>query len=103
MSVLIEQAQQRGELKGSVDPKLLAYNMFALHFSFLVVWLGSGLRSPDPAKPSMREMLEMQLVGLVESPGKKLQGNTRRAPGILRAAATQARMTKNARSLEVVK
>jgi TetR/AcrR family transcriptional regulator, cholesterol catabolism regulator len=68
MSVLIERAQRRVEIKASVDPALLAYNMFALHFSFLVVWLGTGLRTPDPSKPSMRQMLEMQLVGLLESP-----------------------------------
>ncbi len=41
--------------------------MFALHFSFLVVWLGTGLRTPDPSKPSMRQMLELQLLGLLES------------------------------------
>ena len=35
MSVLIEQAQGRGEIRASVDPALLAYNLFALHFSFL--------------------------------------------------------------------
>ena len=68
MSVLIERAQRRGEIRDSVDPRLLAYNMFALHFSFLVGWLGSGRRQPDRAKPSMRRMLEMQLLGLVKSP-----------------------------------
>jgi AcrR family transcriptional regulator len=68
MSVLIEHAQRRGEIKASVDPALLAYNMFALHFSFLVVWLGTGLRTPDRSKPSMRQMLELQLLGLLESP-----------------------------------
>jgi AcrR family transcriptional regulator len=68
MSVLIEQARERGELKGSFDPHLLAYNIFALHFSFLIVWLGSRLPRPDPAKPSMREMLKLQLVGLLETP-----------------------------------
>ena len=68
MSVLIEQAQRRGEIRASVDPALLAYNMFALHFSFLVVWLGTGLRTPDPSKPSMRQMLELQLLGLLKSP-----------------------------------
>ena len=68
MSILIERAQRRGEIKASVDPRMLAYNMFALHFSFLVVWLGSGLRAPDPTKPSMRQMLELQLLGLLESP-----------------------------------
>jgi AcrR family transcriptional regulator len=95
MSILIERAQQRGELKVEVDPKLLAYNMFALHFSFLVVWLGSGLRSPDPAKPSMRQMLELQLLGLVESPRRKVRSNTRRTlnPGFF-AQQPRARMTK---------
>ena len=67
MSVLIQQAQGRGEIRASVDPALLAYNLFALHFSFLVVWLGTGLRTPDPSKPSMRQMLELQLLGLLES------------------------------------
>jgi AcrR family transcriptional regulator len=73
MSVLIKQAQERGEIKTSVDPALLAYNMFALHFSFLVVWLGSGLRAPDPAKPSMRQMLRLQLAGLRQSHGRALE------------------------------
>ena len=68
MSVLIERAQARGEIRAAVDPALLAYNLFALHFSFLVVWLGTGLRTPDPSKPSMRQMLELQLLGLLESP-----------------------------------
>jgi TetR/AcrR family transcriptional regulator, cholesterol catabolism regulator len=85
MSVLIEQAQRRGEIKASVDPALLAYNMFALHFSFLVVWLGTGLRTPDPSKPSMRQMLELQLLGLLESPAVVRPGS------------------RNARLLEVTK
>jgi len=66
MSVLIERAQDRGEIKAAVDPALLAYNLFALHYSFVVVWLGTGLRVPDPAKPTMREMIEMQLLGLLD-------------------------------------
>jgi len=75
MSVLIERAQRRGEIKASVDPWMLAYNMFALHFSFLVVWLGSGLRTPNPSKPSMRQMLELQLLGLLESPPEVRPGS----------------------------
>jgi AcrR family transcriptional regulator len=75
MSVLIERAQRRGEIKASVDSRMLAYNMFALHFSFLVVWLGSGLRTPDPSKPSMRQMLELQLLGLLESPAVVRSGS----------------------------
>lgn len=81
MSVLIEQAQRRGELQRSLDPYLLAYNIFALHFSFLIVWLGSRLPRPDPTKPSLREMLELQLAGLLE---------TRAAPRV-RAARSRTR------------
>ncbi|MGO9454586.1 MAG: TetR/AcrR family transcriptional regulator [Candidatus Binataceae bacterium] len=77
LSLLIEQAQRRGEIKPSVDPALLAYNMFALHYSFLVVWLGSGLREPDPAKPSLRQMLELQLAGLLEAPAALPRRKTR--------------------------
>ena len=97
MSVLIERAQQRGEIKASVDPKLLAYNMFALHFSFLVVWLGAGLPMPDKAKPSMRQMLELQIVGLLESPGEKIRSKTRVTPAKNRARGGSTR------SLEVIK
>ena len=68
MSILIERAQGAAKSKRQSIHAMLAYNMFALHFSFLVVWLGSGLRTPDPSKPSMRQMLELQLLGLLESP-----------------------------------
>jgi len=76
MGALIEAAQHRGELKPTIDPYLLAYNIFALQFSFLIVWLGSRLPRPDPAKPSMRQMLELQLTGLLETPATP--GATRR-------------------------
>ena len=64
MADLIDRAKDRGELKRAVDSRLLAYNLFALHYSFLVVWMGSGLREPNPAKPSMRAMIELQLAPL---------------------------------------
>ena len=79
MRALIEAAQRRGELKPAFDPYLLAYNIFALHFSFLIVWLGSRLPRPDPAKPSMRQMLELQLAGLLETPAAPVDRKIRRA------------------------
>jgi len=79
MSVLIQQAQEHGELKRSFDPDLLAYNIFALHFSFLIVWLGSRLPHPDPSKPSMRQMLELQLSGLLETPAAPRKRAVRRS------------------------
>src|SRR5258708_21806513 len=66
LNLLIVQAQGRGEIRASVDPALLAYNLFALHFSFLVVWLGTGLRTPDPAKPSVRPTRARQRLGAIE-------------------------------------
>jgi len=89
MSVLIEQAQRRGEIRAAVDPALLAYNLFALHFSFLVVWLGTGLRTPDPSKPSMRQMLELQLLGLLESPAETRMG--RRSARLVEVTKWKAR------------
>src|SRR5207253_7737599 len=62
---LIERAQNRNEISGSVDPLFLAHNLFALYFAFLVLWLGSGEQSPDRRSPSLRQMLELQLNGAV--------------------------------------
>ena len=67
MSVLIDSAKSRGEIKPEVNARLLAYNLFALYFSFMIVWLGSRLPHPDPAKPSLRQMIELQLMGLLDS------------------------------------
>ena len=38
--------KNRGEIAREVDSALLAYNMFALYFAFLVLWLGSGAHRP---------------------------------------------------------
>jgi AcrR family transcriptional regulator len=58
---LIERAKLRGEVAGDIDPALLAHNLFALYFAFLVLWLGSGARAPEERRPTLREMLELQL------------------------------------------
>ncbi|SRR5579885_73380 len=67
MGALVRRAQERGEINRSVDPFLLAYNLFALYFSFLIVWMGSQLPRPSPDKPSLRQMLELQIRGLLTS------------------------------------
>jgi AcrR family transcriptional regulator len=81
MGELARRAQERGELKPWVDTFLLAYNLFALYFSFLIVWLGSGLPRPDPSRPSLRRMLELQLAGLTESQAPSARGSNARRSG----------------------
>jgi len=68
LSGLIERAKDRREISREVDPALLAYNLFALYFVFLVLWLGSGARSPEERHPTLRQMLELQLGGVSHSP-----------------------------------
>ncbi|HYA35418.1 MAG TPA: helix-turn-helix domain-containing protein [Candidatus Binataceae bacterium] len=72
---VIEDAKLRGELRPDVDSFLLGRNLFALFFVFLLQWLGSGERSPWRRRPSLREMLEMQLSGLRCSTAEQIQSD----------------------------
>jgi len=65
---LIERAKERGEVARSIDASLLAHNLFALYFVFLVLWLGSGARAPEERRPTLRQMLELQLGVAANSP-----------------------------------
>jgi len=82
MSVLIERAQRRGQLDRSLDPELLAYNLFALYYSFLVIWLGGSTPLPDSKRPALRQMLELQLKGV----SRPTEAPSRRPPKSRRAA-----------------
>jgi AcrR family transcriptional regulator len=64
LSTLIESAKECGEVAKEVDSALLGYNLFALYFVFLMLWLGSGAQSPEERRPSLRQMLELQLRGV---------------------------------------
>ncbi len=64
MESLIHAACRRGELR-LVNSGLLAHNLFALYFGFLLSWVGSSAKSPELITPGLRESLELQLVGLV--------------------------------------
>jgi hypothetical protein len=44
---------------------LPGFNLFALYFSFMVIWLGGGAQSPGGQRPSLRQMIEMQLAGIM--------------------------------------
>jgi len=58
---LIAGAKERAELPGDIDTALLAHNLFALYFTFMLRWLGSGEPTPDRRQPSLRQVLEMHL------------------------------------------
>jgi AcrR family transcriptional regulator len=68
METLIEQAQARGEITGEVTASVLARNLFALYFSRLLNWLGWGAAPPETSHPSLRQMIETQLLGLRKTP-----------------------------------
>ena len=61
LNVLIDAAKERGELPTAIDTALLAHNLFALYFTFMLRWLGSGEPTPDRRQPPLRRMLEMHL------------------------------------------
>ena len=66
---LIERAKDRGEIARDVDSALLGHNLFALYFAFMVIWLGSGDPSPEARRPSLRQMLELQIKGAIRPDG----------------------------------
>ncbi|MFZ1889186.1 MAG: helix-turn-helix domain-containing protein [Candidatus Binataceae bacterium] len=76
MKELVERAQRRGELAAGVDAALLGFNLFALYFSFMVIWLGGGAPSPAGQRPSLRQMIDMQLSGITNE-RKRAQQNRR--------------------------
>jgi len=67
LGALIERAKENGEVASEVDSALLGHNLFALYFVFLMLWLGSGAHSPAERRPSLRQMLELQLRGVSAS------------------------------------
>ena len=79
MSLLIDAAKKRGEIDSTVDSRLLAFNLFGLHYVFILLWLGSGERFPDKRKPTLTEILRLELKGILKSDG--LAAGLRRAKG----------------------
>jgi AcrR family transcriptional regulator len=61
LDILIDAAKERGELPADIDTALLAHNLFALYFTFMLRWLGSGEPTPDKRQPPLRRILEMHL------------------------------------------
>lgn len=58
---LIDAAKERGELPADIEGDLLAHNLFALYFTFLLRWLGSGEATADARRPTLRQILALHL------------------------------------------
>ena len=71
---LIEDAKARGEVAREIDPEIFAYNLFALYFAFLVLWLGGGAPSLERQHPSLRQIIELQLGVVSASAAKRSTG-----------------------------
>jgi len=71
MERLVDAARERGEFRIKVVSTLLARNLFALYFAFLLEWLGGSYRPPELLRPGLREILELQLAGLLIGTPKK--------------------------------
>jgi AcrR family transcriptional regulator len=61
LDILIDAAKKREELPADIDSDLLAHNLFALYFTFMVRWLGSGEPTPENRNPPLRRILELHL------------------------------------------
>jgi AcrR family transcriptional regulator len=64
MEGLIRAAQRSGQIRADIDSACLANNLFALYIGFLLRWLGGERKSLEQMHPGLREILELQLVGL---------------------------------------
>src|SRR5262249_41400310 len=58
---LIAAAKEPQQLSADLDAALLSHTLFALYFTFMLRWLGSGEPTPDRRQPSLRQILEMHL------------------------------------------
>jgi AcrR family transcriptional regulator len=76
IGALIDNAKHRGEVADTVDSRVLAHNLFALYFMFLLRWLGGKDASPDIS--ILRKSLAMQLDALGPAVTNGRSSRTRR-------------------------
>jgi AcrR family transcriptional regulator len=63
ISALIQEAQERGELRSGIPRGLLAHNLFSIYYRLLQEWLGEYITYEQYAA-RIRPALELQLSGL---------------------------------------
>ena len=79
LAALIDDAKRRTEVAEQIDSRVLAHNLFALYFMFLLRWLGGASQAPDIA--ILRASIAMQLDALAPARGNGKSARARRLRG----------------------
>lgn len=62
---LVRHAQERGEIRQDVNPRLAASSFFALYFSAVTAWLGSYLLLDTASIDQLRALFDLQIKGML--------------------------------------
>ena len=69
LAQLVRHAQERGEVREDVEPRLAAISIFALYFAAVTAWLGGFLLSETVSLAELRALFNLQIKGMLpESP-----------------------------------
>ena len=69
LAQLVRHAQERGEVREDVEPRLAATSFFALYFAAVTAWLGGFLLSETVSLAGLRALFNLQIEGMLpESP-----------------------------------
>lgn len=62
---LVRHAQERGELRQQVDPRLAASSFYALYFAAVTAWLGGFLLLDTASLAPLRAVFDLQIKGML--------------------------------------
>src|SRR5215469_3644477 len=62
---LVRHAQERGEVRDDVEPRLAATSFFALYFAAVTAWLGGFLLSETVSLAGLRALFDLQIRGML--------------------------------------
>jgi len=63
LSLLVTEAQRRGEVSSAIDPMACARNLFGLYFMALMTWIAGHASLEDALVPGLRDSLALQIRG----------------------------------------
>ncbi len=70
LAQLIRRAQERGEIREDVEPRLAAASFFAMYFAAVTAWLGSFLHTEAVTPDELRIVFDLQIKGMLPA-GKR--------------------------------